>query len=306
MFQRIFYSNNPLQYWIVLLLGLFGMILNLLYVEQDASINSFVFPELFSNVIIKAKYAVVLSYIFLFISTLELIHINKDLSDTMGVLLPSVVLTLFFNILFPSVYSIIGIIILPVFIFITRLLINVSEHKRIFSELFYIGFISGFISMINFDFVIILFIVYIGLAFLRPFYFKEYIVLLISFLLPYIMLDSVMFFFFDTHVIRFLNIKNNSSFNDSVFSSLLFAILVLIISTIFVYLRILNQKVQLKKLKSRKIFIWINSSIFLVWIWIFLSSKLLLIYLLTLLLAISFSVILMSLPKQIHSKLLLI
>lgn len=304
MFQKIFYSNNPLQYWIVLLLGLFGMFLNLLFIKQDASINCFIFSELFSKVTIGAKYGIVLSYFILFAATLELMLINKEFNDTMGILLPSAVFTLFFNIIYPTLQLINGIIILPIFIFIAKLLINVYEQKRIFSELFYIGFISGLSTMINIDFVIILLIVYIGLVFLRPFYFKEYIVLAISFLLPYIMLDSVMFFFFDMHVILLLN--NNYSFDYSVFLSSLFPILVFIIFTIFVYLRILNKKVELKKIKSRKIFIWINSSILLVWIWIFFSSKLLLIYLLALLLAISFSVALISLPKQIHSKLLLI
>lgn len=304
MFQKIFYSNNPLQYWIIILLGLFGMILNLLYVEQDASINCFIFSELFSKVIIGAKYGVVLSYFILFAATLELMLINKEFNDTMGILLPSAVFTLFFNIIYPTLHLINGIIILPIFIFIAKLLINVYEQKRIFSELFYIGFISGLSTMINIDFVIILLIVYVGLFLLRPFYYKEHIVLLISSLLPYIMLDSVMFFFFDMHVIRLLN--NNYSFDYSVFLSSLFPILVFIIFSVFIYFRILTNKVELKKIKSRKIFIWINSSIFLVWLWIFFSSKLLLIYLLALLLAISFSVVLMSLPKQIHSKLLLI
>ena len=304
MFQKIFYSNNPLQYWIIILLGLFGMILNLLYVEQDASINCFIFSELFSKVIIGAKYGVVLSYFILFAATLELMLINKEFNDTMGILLPSAVFTLFFNIIYPTLHLINGIIILPIFIFIAKLLINVYEQKRIFSELFYIGFISGLSTMINIDFVIILLIVYVGLFLLRPFYYKEHIVLLISSLLPYIMLDSVMFFFFDMHVIRLLN--NNYSFDYSVFLSSLFPILVFIIFSVFIYFRILTNKVELKKIKSRKIFIWINSSIFLVWLWIFFSSNLLLIYLLALLLAISFSVVLMSLPKQIHSKLLLI
>lgn len=307
MFKKIFYSNNPLQYWIVILLGLFGMFLNLLHSKQGTSINSFVLPELFLKVIVGAKSVVVLSYAILFLATLMLIEINKVFSDIMGLLLPSVVLTLLFNIIFPTLHLIDGIIILPIFIFITKLLINIFDKKRIFSELFYIGFISSISTMINIDFVIILIIVYVGLLLLRQFYYKEHIVLLISFLLPYIMLDSILFFFFDKHVVHFLDINfNNYSFEYSIFLASLYAVLVFLLLTVFVYLRILTNNAKIKKIKTRKIFIWINSSIFLVWLWIFLSSKLLLIYLLALLLAISFSVVLMNLPKQIHSKILLI
>lgn len=307
MFQKIFYSNNPLQYWIVIVLGLWGGILNLLYIEQDISITSFVFPEWFANIAIGAKLGILVSYLILFITAFGLIGINKDFGDVMGILLPSVVLTLFFNIIYPTLHLINGIIILPIFVFIANMLIKVSSQKRIFTELFYIGFISGFSTMINIDFIIVLLIVYIGLFFLRPFYFKEYIVLLLSFLLPYIMLDSVLFFFYDTHVVRVLDTNfNNNTLGYSFFLSSLFPILVFILFSAFVYFRILTNKAELKKIKSRKIFIWINSSIFLVWLWIFFSSKLLLIYLLALLLAISFSVVLISLPKRIHSKLLII
>lgn len=306
MFQKIFYSNNPLQYWIVIVLGLGGMILNLLNIEQDFSITSFVFPEWFTKLTIGTKSGLLVSYVILFITAFGLIGINKEFGNVMGCLLPSVVLTLLINILIPIAISINGIIILPIFVFITKLLINVSEEKRIFTKLLYIGFFLGLSTMINIDFIIILLIVFIGLAILRPFYFKEYIFLIISFVLPYIILDSVLFFFFDKHVVSVLDTNfNNYTLGYSYLLSSLFPILVFIIFSIFVYYRILTNKVELKKIKSRKIFIWINSSMFLVWIWIFLSSNLLLIYLLALLLAISFSVVLISLPKRIHSKLLL-
>lgn len=307
MFQKIFYSNNPLQYWIVILFGFFGMFVSLMYAEQNIAIRCSLFPEWWTHITIHPKAGVLVSYLSLFFTAFALMSISKEFGDVLGILLPSVVLTLFFNLLTPTFLSINSIIILPVFIFIIKLLVNMYEKKRVFTELFYMGFISGVMSMIDVDFVTILFIVIAGLVVLRPFYFKEYLVLLISFILPYIILDSVLFFFFNTHVLSVFEINlEKYTFDLTIFLSSMYPMVVFFIFSIFIYIRIFNNKVELKKIKSRKIFVWINISIFLLWIWIILTSNLLLIYILALLLAVSFSVVIMTLPNRVHSKLLLI
>jgi len=307
MFQKIFYSNNPLQFWIVILFGIFGLFISLMYAEQDVAIRCSIFPEWWSHISINPIAGVLVSYLSLFLTTFALMSISKEFGDVLGILLPSVVLTLFFNLLTPTFLSINSIVILPAFIFIIKLLVNIYETQRVFSELFYMGFISGVASMIDVEFIAILFIVVIGIIVLRPFYFKEYLVLLISFILPYIILDAVIFFFFDIHVLSVFDLNIATyKFDLTAFLSSLYPMVVFFIFSIFIYNRILNNKVELKKIKSRKIFVWINISILLLWMWIILTSNMLLIYLLALMLAVSFSVVMITLPKKIHAKLLLI
>lgn len=307
MLQNILKSNNPLHYWIIVLLGLFGIGVSLIFFDKDIALNCFIFPDFFNQLIINPVQNIVISYLILFITAFGLISINKEFGDIMGILLPSTVLTLFLNLLTPTVLLINGVFVLPVFTYIMKLIINRFDNKQIFTELFYIGFLIGLSTMVNLDFIVLLLIALIGLMLFRTFYHKEYLVLILCVILPYIILDSLLFIFSDIHVLDVLDINlSNISFDYSVFLSSFYPLLVFLIFTIFVYIRILNKKVELKKIKNRKIFIWINISLLLVWFWVIITAKLHLIYLLAFLLAITFSIVLTYLPNKLHAKLLLI
>jgi len=307
MINKLFYNQNPLNFWYILVIGIWGFIIALIVNHNSITFNFSFSPVLFKNISLNASIALVFVYFTILFSAFLMMSISKEFSDSIGLLLPSTVFVLLINLLTPTILDFTAVLTVPFFLMIMKILISTYEKQKAFENIIYLGLLSAIISIIKIEFVIILFLCFMGISILRPFSGKEYILLLISYFFPFVLIDALMYFFSDKHIFALLNVHYDlQHFNYTQLWSSIYPLMVLLILSAFVIFKFVNKKVELKKIRTRRFFLWVQLSLVIVWLILLGLLFPSLYYVVIVLIALSFSVVLISIKTKRHAVLWLL
>lgn len=307
MLNKLLQNNNPLHFWIVFLLAVFGYALITL---NSNGITDFNLEIGLNNIFTFKTHDWIINltaYFLFFVVGFELISVSKEFSDNFGIIFPSIIFMLFGNLILNFSLSLISALGVVIFIIIIKLNFQIFEKQRIYTDLFYIGFLTSLLTLLRPEFIALKLLTFIALIVLRAFNMKEYIVLIISFFVPFIFIDAIQYFFYNIHFFDWINYQSlKYNFDINLLTNAIYPLITLFIFSIFTLYRYLIGKAELKKIKSRRYNTWLNISLITLWGLFLLTAKIEFIYLIIVLLSLSFSIIISSIPKPIHVKLLVI
>jgi len=307
MINKLFYNQNSLNFWYFLVVGLWGFIITSIVNHQPLVINFSFLPVFLKDITLNSYASIVLIYLIILVSAFILMSISKEFADHVGLLLPSVVFVLLINILTSTFLDFTAVLIIPFFLIIIKIIISLYDKQKAFEQIIYIGFLNALISLINIDFTIILFLSVFSIIILRPFYLKEYILLILSYIFPFLFIDAIMFFISNKHVFSLINPHLEiQHFNYAQFLSSIYPLMVLLILSVFTVYKFINRKVGLKKIRTRRFFLWLHISLFIVWLFLLSLSLPSLYYVIVVLMGLSLSIVLVSMEIKRHAVLLLL
>ncbi|NSW46175.1 MAG: hypothetical protein HPY79_10220 [Bacteroidales bacterium] len=307
MINKLFYNQNSLNFWYFLVVGLWGFIITSIINHHPLVINFSFSPVFLKDITLNTYASIVLIYLIILASAFIMMSISKEFADHVGLLLPSIVFVLLINILTSTFLDFTAVLIIPFFLLIIKIIISLYDKQKAFEEIIYIGFLNALISLINIDFTIILFLSFFSIIVMRPFYIKEYILLLLSYFFPFIFMDAIMFFISNQHVFSLINRNSEiQHFNYAQFLSSIYPLMILLILSFFTVSKFINRKIGLKKIRTRRFFLWLHISLVIVWLFLFSLSLPSLYYIIVVFIALSLSIVLVSLEIKRHAVLLLL
>lgn len=307
MLHKLLQNNNPFHFWIVFLLAVFGFALMTL---NSNEISTFNLEIGLNNIFTLKTHEWVMNlaaYLLFIIASFELMSVSKIFSDNFGILLPSIIFMLWGNLILNFSLNLISAFGVVIFVLIIKLNLRFLEKQKNYTDLFYIGFLTSVLTLLKPEFIALLLLTFIALIVLKSFNIKEYIILIISFFVPFIFIDAIQYFIYNIHFFEWINYPSlKYNFDINLLTNAIYPIITLFIFSIFTLYRYLNSKTELKKIKSRRYNTWLNFSLITLWCLFFLTAKVEFIYLIIVLLSLSFSIIISSIQKPIHVKLLVI
>lgn len=307
MLNKFLHDNKFFHFGIVFLLAIIGFGLVSFNSPNITNFNI----EIGLNNILSLKTPIwlvnLLTYILFIVASFELSFVSKEFSDNFGFIFPSIIFILLGNFILNFSLSVVSAFATVIFIIIIKLIFQLFKKQRIFTDLFYIGILISFLSILKPIFVFLLLLAFIALFILRTFYIKEYIVLIISFLIPFIFIDAFQYFFYDIHLFEWINFNDfKYKFDSNVVNEVFYPLIIFFILSILIIFRYVSGKSVLKKVKTRLFNKWFNLSIITLWLLFFLTSKTEFIYLILVLLSLLLSIIISCFRKKIYIKLALL
>ncbi len=305
MIYKLIYKHYPINYWLLVILLI---VLNFFYFttannDNVLSINLLseynydfkILPTI--NLLIKASFVLISSFI--------IVNISKVFHENFSITLPSIVFILFCNIIPLTQVNTVIIFLFPLIIFLVYSLFKAYEQAFIYKLLFNFGFTIGFLSVVNSIFILILPILFIWLLYFRQFNIKEYLLPIVSFIVPYYIIDAVYFIITNNENYTIFNAKHFLFSFDKSFKPY-FSIVILILILLFSLVQIIYIKSHLKKIKQRRYHYWMLVSLIYLWIVFFLTFNQVILLTIILFMGITTSITAISFNKTLYSSLFII
>jgi len=264
MLKKIIYSNSIFS--LVILILMIIVLWAKVFTNTDSMMPSIPSSPLYHFVYkLLNNHIIICSFISIALITLEALLVNYTLSENDLIPLNSYVAAFLFVVIssfFNDLIILNPVLIADLFLIIAIwLFLRLYEEHEAYATVFNIGTLLSVASMVYFPSILFCILIWIGFIIYRSFSWREWLISIIGFVLPYVFLASYYFwndcFLSKVHEYRqSLDFIDLHKFSPTIYANIIFAILVLVLFFgIIKLLFIINEKaIRIRKFLS--FFIW--------------------------------------------------
>lgn len=292
LFRSLILENKPSNLFFIFFIFALTLLISL---NQELILP---LENSFFTLKINVSYHTVLVVFLLLVAYAILIFFNltKNLVENVGIFFSVFIYLIFMNFILPLGINLEAIFYTIILLFIIKILHNIYEKPQIEKEITFIGLLISLISILNIHNIFLLLLVVLFFLLIQNHLLKNIILLIISFLIPILMIESINFFL--NTAFLFPSFKHNT-FNQFINTANI-SIFILLFLSIFLYYRIFKNKITIKKIKHRKYFLWYNFAILILWVTFLITNDFVFLYYLLPFLAIAMLFVFINLSKTIY------
>ncbi|MCX7862366.1 MAG: hypothetical protein N2449_05165 [Bacteroidales bacterium] len=266
MIAKLIYESKGINVIFLLLLGILGNLYQ--YFTLDSIINFNINILHFYNFAFSTYTWIffIIIQTLIIISAISITFLTKLYYNHFSVFLPSIIFFILMHAYPITLLSVTDLFVFPLLIFSFKILIDAYEQNKIYSILFQYGFIIGILSALNINVVLLFPLVILWLLNFRPFNPKEYLLPLVSFVIPMFIFDSILFII-SPNSQSYFTLFFDSITNISIYHSIpLFPVLCSFSLSIFSIYRFIYYRNTLKKIKERRYYLWLVFNLLYLWL----------------------------------------
>ncbi len=305
MINKLIYKHHPTNYWLLAILIFISNFIFFFHNNNDGTIIIKLFNGLIYKLNILPNINLIIKILIILLSSFLIIHISKTYQELISITLPSLIFIIFLTTIPITQLNTIFLLFVSFIIFLLNTFFKIYEEKFIYKFLFNFGFILGFLSIINFFFLLLMPILYLWLIHFRQFNIKEYLLPVVSFVVPYFIVDAMYFIITNNENYTIFNANQFFLTYDKSFRPY-FSIFILMLLLIFSFYKITYATNILKKIRHRKYFYWMFFSTLYLWIVFFISFNQIIFITIIIFMSLITSIIVISFNKPLYSKLFII